>query len=179
MSDKPKLIIGDDWKSEHQAQQVPKANVEAKAPAAPGLQVDSDWKNQAAAEKEKLAAQTASKPGAKKSAGGREMPPADFKSLLGTVVTQALLYMGAFPDPQTGRAIVSLEYAAFHIDLLSVLEEKTRGNLSEEEQTELTQVTHELRLRFVELQQAVAEMALERAKGGPAGAGIGPIKPGM
>src|SRR5262249_33472373 len=139
-----------------------------------GLQVDSDWKNQAAAEKEKLAAQEQkSAKGKGSGAGGaREMPEPDFKSLLGTLVTQAILYMGGFPDPQTGRAIVSLEYAQFHIDLIETLEQKTKGNITVEEANELKQVLHELRMRFVELQQAVAEMAAERAKGGGGPAGI-------
>lgn len=166
MSDAPKLIIGDDWKSQHAASK-PTAATEPK-PAA-GLQVDTDWKNQAQAEKEKLAAQEQKSPKGRTGPGGREMPEPDFKSLLGTLVTQAILYMGGFPDPQTGRAIVSLEYAQFHIDLIETLEQKTKGNITPEEATEVKQVLYELRMRFVELQQAVAEMAAERMKPGAVG----------
>ena len=174
----PKLIIGgDDWKSSHQAtQSTAKPAAAAEPKPSGGLQIDSDWKNQAAAEKEKLAAQEAKAPKGK-SAAAREMPEPDFKSLLGTLVTQAILYMGGFPDPQTGRAIVSLEYAQFHIDLIETLEQKTKGNITVEEASELKQVLHELRMRYVELTQAVAEMAAERAKGGggggPAGVTLG------
>jgi hypothetical protein len=123
------------------------------------------------------------------------MPPADFAGLVGSLATQALMYMGAFPDPQTGRAIVSLEYARFHIDLLGVLEEKTRNNISAEESKDLTSVLHELRLRYVEITQAVAQMMKEQAEGklnaaaggmpggaigGPMGGGIGgPGTPGL
>ncbi|MFO0493154.1 MAG: DUF1844 domain-containing protein, partial [bacterium] len=103
------------------------------------LIIDSDWKNQAQAEKDRLAAKEAQAKasakakqpaglagaiggGAGAGAGGPgELPEADFQSLLGTMVTQALMYMGAFPDPETGRAVVSLEYARLHIDLLAVL----------------------------------------------------------
>ncbi|MGH7133541.1 MAG: DUF1844 domain-containing protein [Phycisphaerales bacterium] len=180
----PKLIIGgDDWKSSHQStQSTAKPDSAAEPKPSGGLQIDSDWKNQAAAEKEKLTAQeqksTKGKAGAA-GAGAREMPEPDFKSLLGTLVTQAILYMGGFPDPQTGRAIVSLEYAQFHIDLLETLEQKTKGNITVEEAGELKQVLHELRMRYVELTQAVAEMAAERAKGGPAGIPLGGGMPKM
>lgn len=147
----------------------------------PKIVVDSDWKSQARAEKERLAAAEKAK-AAEKAAregggapGGEQfegLPPADFQSLLGTMITQALMYLGGFPDPQTGRAIVSLEHARFHIDLLGVLQEKTKGNLSEQESQDLTQALSQLRLRFVEITKAVAQMAAERAqaKGGAGGA---------
>jgi hypothetical protein len=89
------------------------------------------------------------------------MPPADFQALVGTMVTQALMYMGAFPDPETGRAIVSLEHARFHIDLLGVLDEKTKNNLSPDEAADLSQALTELRHRFVEIVQAIAQMKKE------------------
>lgn len=95
------------------------------------------------------------------STGAERMPPADFEGLLSTLVTQALLYTGGFPDPQTGRAIVSLEHARFYIDLLAVLEEKTRGNLSPQEAEGLTGALGELRMRFVEIARAVAQASKE------------------
>jgi hypothetical protein len=100
------------------------------------------------------------------------------------MVTQALMYMGAFPDPETGRAVVSLEYARLHIDLLAVLEEKTKGNLTPEEAEGLVQVISELRLRYVEISKAVAKhMAANSGKigaGGVPGAPIGgPAGPGQ
>lgn len=160
----------------------------------PKIVVDSDWKSQARAEKERLAAAEKQKAAEKQAAkaaspaaaatgapaGGGEaggdasqgrLPPADFNSLLGSMITQALMYMGAFPDPETGRAVVSLEHAKFHIDLLAVLAEKTRGNISKEEEQDLLQAVSQLRLQFVELTKAVAQMAEERRAGrvGPGG----------
>jgi len=162
-------------------------------PGEPKIIIDSDWKAQAQKEKERLAAQEkeaaakAPKGGAARAggpAGGEyDMPPADFPSLVGTIVTQALLYLGGFPDPQTGRAIVSLEHAKFHIDLLAVLQEKTKGNLSPEEDTDLSQALNELRLRFVDISKAIAQMQAKAAMegktgaaglGGPSGPDIGP-----
>ncbi len=167
-----KLILDSDWKKRDE----PAKPAAPAAPASSKLEVDSDWKSQAHAEKERLAQQetaraekaaaSGSAPGTSAGARGkREMPPADFAGLVGSLATQALMYMGAFPDPQTGRAVVSLEYARFHIDLLGVLEEKTRNNISAEESKDLTSVLHELRLRFVEITQAVAQMMKEQAEG--------------
>lgn len=165
----------------------------------PKIVVDSDWKSQARAEKDRLEQQAKAREAEKKSAapgggvggaggeqGEGQLPPADFMTLLGTMVTQALMYMGAFPDPQTGRAIVSLEHAKFHIDLLGVLEAKTKGNLTQEEATEVSGTLNELRMRFVEISKAVA-VAIERQQaqragggmGGMGGAGAGPGGPGM
>lgn len=160
--------------------------------------IDSDWKAQAQKEKERLAAKEreaaakqASEP--KRSgavaarAGGltegdsvdmRELPPGDFTSLVGTLVMQALLYLGGMPDPQTGRAIVSLEHAKYHIDMLTTLEEKTKGNLTPEESSDLSRALTELRMRYVEISKAVAQMqakaAMQAAQGGGPGAAGGP-----
>lgn len=166
----------------------------------PKLIIDSDWKAQAQAEKEKLAAEEAKKaaarpqgkggaggagagaPGGGASGGagggaGREMPPADFQGLVGTMVTQALMYLGGFPDPKTGRAVVAPEYARYYIDLLGVLETKTKGNLTPEESKELSAVLHELRMRYVDILKALDEMAREEAAAALKG-GAGPGGPG-
>ncbi len=162
-------------------------------PGGPKIVVDNDWKAQAQAEREKMAAQekkaAAAKPAQGAAAGGTPgaegmegLPPADFRGLLEVLITQALMYMGGFPDPETGRAMLSLEHAKFHIDLLAVLEEKTKGNLAADEAADLTQVLSQLRLQFVEISKAVAQaIAKGQMKGpgsvppvGPAtGAGLG------
>ncbi len=141
----------------------------------PPIIIDSDWKSQAQAEKQRLADQE--KPAASK-AGAGDMPPADFRALVGSLATQALLYMGAFPDPETGQAMVSLEYAKHAIDLLGVLEAKTKGNLNEEEQQDITEVLHELRQRFVQVTQILAKSQAQRAAGAPGRVpGAGPASP--
>ncbi len=163
---------------------------------APKIVIDSDWKAQAQKEREKLAdKERQAKEAAEKSRqqqpaipgmpagpqGGdpgtgqpQGMPPADFQALVGTMVTQALMYMGAFPDPETGRAMVSLEHARFHIDLLAVLDAKCKGNVTPEEASDLAQALNELRHRFVEIVQAVAQMKKEgKLKPGGMGSGGG------
>lgn len=148
-------------------------------PGEPKIVVDSDWKAQAQAEREKLAAQEKQAAAAKgaKGAGGppgseaEGLPAADFRGLLEIMIMQALTYMGGFPDPETGRAMVSLEHAKFHIDLLGVLEEKTKGNLTAEEAADLAQVLNQLRLQFVEISKAVAQAIAKGTMKGPGGLG--------
>jgi hypothetical protein len=145
----------------------------------PKIIVDSDWKAQAQAEKERLAAkEAASKPaadGAKSAAteGSDQMPEqASFAELIHVLATQALLYMGQFPDPSTGQAVVHPELAKLHIDLLGVLEEKTKGNLDATEKEMLQTYLRELRGSFVELSRMIAK-AVQDGRIKPQGGGMG------
>lgn len=127
--------------------------------------VDDDWKNQAQAEKAKLAEQEAEQSGAGEGGGQRGLPKADFRGLVGMLASQALMYLGGMADPQSGRAVFDPDYAKHMIDLLAVVEEKSKGNLDAEEEQELGTVIRELRARFVELMQLVAQ---QQAQGGAA-----------
>ncbi len=134
---------------------------------APKIIVDDDWKAQAQAEKAKLAekAKTAA-PASKASATpgvstpadpsgqSRKMPPATFETLVSTLATQALFAMGAVPDPQTGQPMMHLDLARHHIDMLTVLDDKCEGNLTEEENDLLSQTLYELRNRYVQISSA-------------------------
>jgi len=128
----------------------------------PRIVVDSDWKEQAQAEKERLAQQE-QQTGQQKAEQG-QMPEADFRGLVGSLATQAVMYLGGIPDPD-GRAIVAPEYARHYIDLLGVLEEKTKGNLTQEESQELTGVLQELRTRFVQIVRSVAAQQQQQGQG--------------
>lgn len=157
--------------------------------SAPKIVIDSDWKAQAQKEKERLAAQekeaaakaAKSGPAAGPGMGGpagpggqQELPPADFQTLVSMLTTQALMYLGGYADPETGRAVVAPEHARLQIDLLAMIEEKTKGNLTEQEATMLSRVLNELRLQFVEVSKAIERMLAERAaKGGVGGTGAG------
>ena len=124
----------------------------------PKIIVDDDWKTQAQAEKEKLAAEQAAgkePAGPAGPAGGpRQFPPASFSAHVSTVASQALLAMGAMVDPQTKRPHVDLDLAKFHVDTLKVLEEKTAGNLTDEEKRLLDGTLYELRTRYIQMAQA-------------------------
>ena len=98
--------------------------------------------------------------GAAASGGGGErgeLPPATFDTLLSTMATQALFAMGAIPDPRTGQPTLQLDLAKHHIDMLTVIEEKTKGNLSEDEEKQLATTLYELRLRFVQAANAARQ----------------------
>lgn len=153
----------------------------------PKIIVDDDWKSQARAEKEKMAREEAAKASARQPAkGGAEddaVPPRDpgepigFLDLVRMLATQALMYLGQFPDPQTGRAVVALDIAKVNIDLLVVLTEKTKGNLTAEEKSLLERTTHELRMAFVEIAQEIQRAAGE-GRIGPDGTMRMPGPPG-
>ena len=82
-------------------------------------------------------------------------PEADFSYFISTLGTQALAALGAFPDPATGKprtTITSedLAQAKVLIDILQMISEKTKGNLTPEESTSLEELMYQLRVRFVE-----------------------------
>lgn len=75
-----------------------------------------------------------------------------FTALVISLASSAAVHFGDLGDPVTGEKQPANLIAARHaIDLLSILEEKTRGNLTEDEQQVLEQVLVELRMRFVQL----------------------------
>ncbi|HVW09249.1 MAG TPA: DUF1844 domain-containing protein [Bryobacteraceae bacterium] len=81
--------------------------------------------------------------------GGRpELPAADFDFLVYSLRLQAELNMGLLPSDEDEEP--DLERGRHNIDLLAMLQEKTRGNLTPEEQRSLDSSVTELRFRFVE-----------------------------
>lgn len=144
----------------------------------PKIIVDDDWKSAARAEKEKLAQAEKPKADAEGEPGG--LPEqAGFEHLVSLLTSQALMYMGQIPD-QSGRGVVALDIAKMQIDLLGVLEEKTKGNLSEDESKLLKGSLSELRMIFVEVYDAIMKAQAEgrlSAQGGgfdPSGIAGGP-----
>lgn len=133
------------------------------------LQIDDDWKKQAQEEKRRLAEEEAKKkaqattapavsgagaPGERSAGGGggassrRGAPKASFGGLVQTLMTQALFYLGELGS-RTGQTMVDLDMARMQIDLLGVLEEKTQGNLTDEDKQFLDTAMYETRMRFV------------------------------
>lgn len=122
----------------------------------PEIQIDSDWKAQAQAEKERL---SEAEQKAEEKAEQRQMPEPNFRGLLGILASQALMGLGMHQDPSGKGVMVDLEGSKFAIDLLEMLQEKTEGNLSEEEAAEIKQLISELQSRFVQIAQLVAAQA--------------------
>jgi hypothetical protein len=136
----------------------------------PTLQIDDDWKRQAQEEKRRLAEQekaraeaAAAAASAKPAAGAagsaaaagdrrsaRDIPAASFTSLVQSMLTQADYYLGSYAG-QDGEPMVDLDGAKFQLDLLTVVEEKTKGNLDGSEQSILDAALYELRSRYVSI----------------------------
>ena len=80
-----------------------------------------------------------------------EFPEASFDMLLMQHHTQAMLAMGMIPDPATGQVIKNKSAAKFHIDMLGIIQKRTKGNLNQGEEDALNGVLHNLRMMFVEV----------------------------
>ena len=65
----------------------------------------------------------------------------------------AALFLGQIPNPQTGKGEVNLELARMFIDQLAMIQEKTRGNLTNEEAAVLRNTLSNLQMAFVEVSQ--------------------------
>jgi Domain of unknown function (DUF1844) len=81
-----------------------------------------------------------------------EIPPARFDILIQLLSSQAILALGLIPDPQ-GKTEVRLPLARHFIDLLAILESKTKGNLDANEAKMLERSLHELRVLFLDKSQ--------------------------
>ena len=118
--------------------------------------VDEDWKSQVAAEKEELKrAQSAPKASdASAASQPSALPEASFALLITSFATEAMIALGQLPHPLTQKVETNLDQARYVIDMLQMLQEKTRGNLTTEEETVLKDLLHQLRLAFVAVQNA-------------------------
>jgi len=73
-----------------------------------------------------------------------------FGTFLVGLSTQALMHLGDIPDPQTGRPEQDLVGAQQLIDIIGLLEQKTRGNLDRDEAQLIEAILYELRMKYVE-----------------------------
>ena len=72
-----------------------------------------------------------------------------FSSFVIGLASQAFVFLGAVPDPQSGAVRKDLPQAKALIDILSMLGEKTAGNLDEHEATMMEEMLYELRMHYV------------------------------
>lgn len=79
------------------------------------------------------------------------LPAIDFATFVLSLSHSALVHLGDAPDPSGGAPKKDVAMAKQTIDLLAVLQEKTAGNLTGEEERLLDQVLYDLRLRYVEV----------------------------
>ena len=75
-----------------------------------------------------------------------EAPPPTFEFLVHTLFTQSLMALGRIPNPITKQSQVNMATARHFVDTLGMLERKTAGNLTADEQRLLEEVLHQLRM---------------------------------
>jgi hypothetical protein len=82
----------------------------------------------------------------------RALAPMDFSTFILSLSSSAMVNLGRVPEPGSDTLQVDLAAAKQLIDILGVLEEKTRGNLDENEDKLLTSLLYDLRVQFVDAQ---------------------------
>jgi hypothetical protein len=78
-----------------------------------------------------------------------DMPGINFSTFIFSLNSSALVHLGVIPDPTTGSVRRELVIAKQTIDILALLEDKTKGNLTDDEQKLLSHILHDLRIKFV------------------------------
>jgi hypothetical protein len=114
--------------------------------------VDSEWKRKAEEEKAKLE-EVKEKVEERLKAEEGPLPPVDFLGFLEGLALEAQLALGLMKHPQTGETKKDLVSAQYVIDTIALLQQKTKGNLTPDEEHFLQSLLTELRLRFVQAKQ--------------------------
>lgn len=79
------------------------------------------------------------------------MPEVTFPAFIMSLNTSALYHLGEIADPKTGKRIVELDLARHAIDTLVLIQNKTKGNLTQEEEELLKNILYDIKLRFVKV----------------------------
>lgn len=108
------------------------------------IHVDSDWKEEAQREKERLVAEEA------RAAQAAPAAEPGFLELVNLLAMQAAAGLGAMAGPGGERMPADSRLAQHFIDMLDVLHKKTAGNLTDEEKKTLEPVLHDLRMQYVQ-----------------------------
>ena len=115
--------------------------------------VDEDWKAEAQKEKEILAAQEKAEKTEKQEEDRPRgpLPEGNFAALVSMLTTQALFALGLLQVKEQQKREPDLELAKYNIDMLETLQEKTKGNLTKEEETVLANTLNDLRMGYVKV----------------------------
>lgn len=81
-------------------------------------------------------------------------PGIDFETFVLSLSTSAMLHLGQIPNPDTNQPEPNLPLARQTIDILALLQAKTKGNLTEREARVLDDLLYDLRMRFLEASKA-------------------------
>lgn len=167
MADEPKIFIDEDWKARAQREKEElQKRIEAEAaartavPAVPSIP-------EAAADAAGMV--DSAVPGfdapapADEEMGDEEPYEANFDALLSSLATQTMFALGVVPQQDGGQVMINLDQAKFTIDILAMLHEKTKGNLTVEEQAALDGTLAELQRLFVARVRQFEEQAMRQA----------------
>jgi len=115
--------------------------------------IDEDWKKEAQKEKEVLAAQEESEKKKEKASRPRHgpLPKGNFAALVSMLVTQTLFALGLLEIEGQEKREPDLHLAKYNIEMLETLQEKTKGNLTKEEEKLLENTIHEIRMGYVKV----------------------------
>ena len=108
--------------------------------------IDESWKNTVEKEKEKY----------KQTQPQQELPQEpDFNFFITTLAMQATMALGEAPNPITKKVEQDLKQAKFLIDIIGILKDKTKGNLTDEEAKFLDELLYGLRMSYINKQGVV------------------------
>ncbi len=85
----------------------------------------------------------------KKEKGAAPLPEVNFSSFILSLSSSTLLHLGEIADPQSGEKKKDMALAKQSIDIISLLKDKTKGNLTQEEEKLLDHLLYDLQMRFV------------------------------
>jgi hypothetical protein len=114
-----------------------------------GEEQDEAAKETATAGEETQAQETEDVADSEKFQETTQLPEINFATFIFSLNSSVLVHLGLIEDPATGKKEKNLPVAKQTIDILGMLEEKTRGNLSEDEDKLLKNILHDLRLMYV------------------------------
>ncbi len=113
--------------------------------------IDEDWKQEAQKEKEVLAAQEEAEKEQEVESEHGPLPEGNFAALISMLTTQALFALGFLQVKGQEERKPDMAMAKYNIDMLETLEEKTKGNLTAEEEAVLSSTLNELRMGYVKI----------------------------
>lgn len=131
----------------------------------PKIFVDESWKSQVQREKEEAAKKAVAEPAEEtaEAPGDDELEESPFNMLVGTLATQAMYALGLVAPEGVEQVQVDLQHAQISILFLKSLQEKTAGNLSEDEQANLDSATTELEGALMARIQQFRDHAMKEA----------------
>ena len=113
--------------------------------------IDEDWKAQAQKEKETLKKEESQQHESDSTEQVPDLPETDFPGLVSMLASQAYWSLGVFQLDENDKHEPDFRMAKFNIDMLGMLEEKTKGNLTDQEAQMISNTLGQLRMVFVQL----------------------------